>query len=110
MFCGSRLRPFSEHLLQDQLALLRKAAASPAPSPMRTNTFVDDTLTPQIGRFVRRIGRPRQDWTSQLLREGAQRFGCNRFHTLLQDTSEGADLKWKTEVAKCFSSGARGLA
>jgi len=99
-------KPFSEQLLQDQLALLRRAAVSPVPSPMRTNTFVDDTLNPQIGRYVRRIGRPRQDWTSQLLREGAQRFGFNRFHALLQDTSEGADEQWKREVSKCFSSGA----
>ena len=99
------VKPFSEQLLQDQLALLRRAAVSPVPSHMRSNTFVDDTLNPQIGRFVRRIGRPRQDWTSQLLREGAQRFGFHRFHTLLKDTSEGADAQWKREVAKCFSSG-----
>ena len=86
---------FTEQLLKHQFGLLRRAAVSPAGSPMRRDTFIDDTLQPQIGRFVRRQGRPRQDWTSQLVREGLQRMGPLTFQTLLSDRSEGVDKRWK---------------
>ena len=67
------------------------------------DTFADNTLIPQIGRFVRRVGRPRQDWTTQLLRLGGERMGYTKFHTLLSDVSEGASERWKLEVDKLFA-------
>ena len=91
---------FSEQLLKHQLDLLRRVAVSPAGSPLRRDTFIDDTTCPQIGRFVRVAGRPRQEWTSQLLREGWQRMGPAGFEALLSDRSPGADKRWKSCMAK----------
>ena len=95
-------RPFSQQLLKHQLHLLRKVAAQPAGHPARVDTFEGDSLNPQIGRYVRRIGRPRQDWTTQLLREGRARMGCQRFQSWISDRSKGAEVTWKAEVEKIF--------
>ena len=89
------MKPFSEQVLLHQLCLLRKVALTTADHPLRKDTFVDQTLTPQIGRFIRRVGRPRQDWTTQLLREGHVRFGFDEFQTILSDCSPGADCRWR---------------
>ena len=105
VFAQAGLARFSDQLLKQQLTLFGKVALSPAGSPLRTNTFVDNTLMPQIGRFVRKVGRPRQTWTSELIKEGMSRFGHQRFYTLLQDTSQGAYMQWKTEVSKSFAAG-----
>ena len=96
-------KPFSQQVLKHQLSLLRKVSLTEAGHPLRKDTFADATLIPQIGRFIRRPGRPRQDWTSQLLREGQERFGHTRFQTLLLDCSPHADRRWKAELEKSFS-------
>ena len=36
--------------------------------------FVDEALLPQVGRYVRRVGRPRQDWFSQIMRDSTMNF------------------------------------
>ena len=105
VFARAGLTPFSDQLLKQQLVLFGKVALSPEGSPLRTNTFVDNTLMPQIGRFVRKVGRPRQNWTSELIKEGRSRLGHQRLHTLLQDTSQGAYIQWRTEVSKSFAAG-----
>ena len=97
------LKPFSQQLLKHQLYLLRKVATQEPGHPMRKDTFVDASLLPQIGCYVRRIGRPRQEWTTQLLREGQQRLGGARFQCLLTDRSSGADGRWKSELEKVFN-------
>ena len=98
----AKVKPLSEQLLKHQLHLLRKVAGSAEGGPMRRDTFVDATLQPQIGRFVRRLGRPRQEWTSQLMREGRLRMGHAKFQAYLTDTSDGADAHWKAELEKLF--------
>ena len=95
-------KPFSQQLLKHQLHLLRKVAVTAADNPMRKDTFIDASLIPQIGRYVRRAGRPRQEWTTQLLQEGRTRFGQQRFQTLMSDCSDGAERRWKLEVDKVF--------
>jgi len=62
---------------------------------MRVHTFIGDSLDPQIGRVIRRIGRPRQDWTSQLLLEGIRRMGTEKFYSMLRDSSADAAARWK---------------
>ena len=74
-FDSACVRPLSEQLLQQQLLLMRKVAISEAGGPLRCDTFVGDSLVPQIGRCIRRVGRPRQEWTSQVLREGREMMG-----------------------------------
>ena len=93
---------FSEQLLQQQLVLFGKVALAPLHSPLRTNTFVDDSLTPQIGRFMLKVGRPRQNWTGELLKEGYRRFGSTALHRLLEGRSLGAVDRWKAEVQNTF--------
>ena len=83
--------------------LLNKVAHSPADGPLRRDTFIPGTLHPQIGRYVRRVGRPRQNWTEQLMREGQARLGAARFHTLLADDSQGAQLRMKCEFQRVFA-------
>ena len=97
------LRPFSQQVLVHQIHLLRKAALAEPGHPLRKDCFYGSTLSPQIGTFIRRVGRPRQEWTSQLLREGEQRFGDALFQTLLSDRTEGAEKRWKADVEKIFA-------
>ena len=52
---------FSDQLLQRQMIFLGKIARSPADSPLRRDTFSLGTILHQLGRFVGRVGRPRQD-------------------------------------------------
>jgi hypothetical protein len=96
------MKPFTLQLLKHQMQLLRKVAVQSADHPLRVDTFEGATLNPQIGRYIRRVGRPRQDWTTQLLREGRARVGAQRFDVLISDRSDGADTRWKAEVEKCF--------
>ena len=80
-------RPFSEQLLQRQPMLLDKIPHSPGESLLRRDIFIPGTVQPQIGRYVRRVGHPRQNWTEQLLREGAARLGATKFQSMLADCS-----------------------
>jgi len=96
VFERAGMKPFTQQVLKQQFCLLRKAALTEADHPLRKDTFIDQTLIPQIGRYIRRVGRPRQDWTTQLLREGWERFGHNKFQTLLSDCSQGAEGRWRT--------------
>ena len=102
VFAKAGVKPFSEQLLGRQLLLLGKVARSPDGGPCRRDTFTSGTMQPQIGRYVRRVGRPRQDWTTQLLKKGAERMGHDKFHTMLADRSEGAQQRWKEEVSRTF--------
>jgi hypothetical protein len=77
VFAKGETMPMSEQILQRQGNLLGKIAASPVSSPLRSCTFVGTSLQPRVGRFVRRIGRPRQDWTSEVLKAAEQRLGKN---------------------------------
>ena len=95
-------KAFSQQLLKHQLQLLRKTALTEAGDPLRKDTFIDSTLIPQIGRFVRRVGRPRQDWTSQVLREGRERFGHAAFETFMSGCTQDAERRWNLAVEKAF--------
>ena len=92
------VRPLSEQLLHRQLLLLGRVARSPDGSTMRINTFRDGGVQPQIGHFIRRRGRPRQDWTTELLKFGSALMGRSHFERVLADRSEGADSRYKSEL------------
>ena len=102
VFARAGVRPFSDQLVGRQLQLLGKVAHSPDESRERRDTFIPGTLQPQIGRYVRRVGRPRQDWTNQLLRIGCDRMGRETFGNMLADTSIGAQQSWIQEVKRVF--------
>ena len=102
VFAQAGVQTFSQQLLRFQLVLLGKVARSPDDDPRRIDTFIPGTVDPQIGRYVRRVGRPRQDWTAELMKVGTAKIGATRFQTLLQDKSKGAQERWKFEVQKLF--------
>ena len=83
----AKVRPLSDQLLDRQLLLLGKAARSSPGCPLRQDVFHENTLIPQIGFYVRRLGRPRQDWTNQLLREASNLFGHQHVESILRDES-----------------------
>ena len=94
--------PFSEQILRRQLVLLGKAALPS--SPIRHDVFADGTLHPQIGRYVRRVGRPRKDWLGEVWKAGALKFGGeSQMRQLLLEQGNGADNKWKAEVDRTFN-------
>ena len=105
VFERAGVAPLSHQLLRQQLCLLRRVAQSPAGGPMRRDTLVNDSLRPQIGVYIRRVGRPRQDWTSQLMREGSRLLGVGQFESLLLDRSGGAAVRWTQALDRLFKRG-----
>ena len=103
VFARVKVLPLSEQILKQQFLLFGRVAFSQAGSPLRRDTFIGDSLNPWIGHYVRRVLRPRLDWTSQLLQQAASRFGSATFQALLRDRSDGAYLRWKVEVERVFS-------
>ena len=101
VFARAGMLSFSSQLLKQQLCFFGKVALSAAGNPLRSNTFVDNTLNPQIGRFVLKVGRPRQNWTSQLTAEGISRFGLP---DLIHYCKTPAQVR-KLEVSKSFAAG-----
>jgi hypothetical protein len=75
VFDMAEVRPLTAQVRKQQICLLGRVGRSAAGSPLRRDTFVDNTLQPQVGRCVRRVGRPRQDWTSMVLAEAEQQCG-----------------------------------
>jgi len=94
---------FSDQVLRRQLLLLGKVAFSPADAPLRKDVFVEGSLRPQIGRYVRRVGRPRQDWLSEVWKSGACRLGGElRMRALLQSQEQHPEAIWRCEADKAF--------
>ena len=59
----------SRSLLKQQLLLFGKIARAPDSDPLRKMTFLPGTLLPCSGQYVRRVGRPRNEWTTMLHKE-----------------------------------------
>ena len=57
---------FSSALHMQQLLLFGKAARSPEGSIMREAAFCPGSLRPTTDRHVRKVGRPRLEWTSEV--------------------------------------------
>jgi hypothetical protein len=89
------VRPLSEQLLLQQLCLFGKAARASEGSPMRVDTFRAGGIKPVIGHFIRKRGRPRQDWTNELLK--VARNVARASGTTLEGLIEN-EVNWKTAV------------
>ena len=61
--------PLGKQLQRQQLLLYGKVARSPATDPLRQVAFCPGTLRPATSRYVRRTGRPRNEWATMLERE-----------------------------------------
>jgi len=92
--------PLSQQLLYRQLIIMGKVARSAAGSPLRQDTFVGNSLRPQVGRYIRKVGRPRQEWTTEVLKAGAAKFRDTlAFEDLLQKCSAE---EWRWELDRRF--------
>ena len=58
----------SKLLLKQQLLLFGRVARAPVDDPLRKVTFCKD-LRPATAQFVRRVGRPRNEWAVMLHKE-----------------------------------------
>ena len=95
VFAQAGVAPLSDQLLLGQLTLFGKVARSPEGSLLRRDTFIPQTLRPHVGSLVRRIGRPRQTWTEELLKVATTKLGAASLETaILVDTS------WKHELRR----------
>ena len=105
VFAKARLTAMSEQVKVRQLVLMGKVARSPGDSPLRRDVFVGNTLNPQVGRYIRRVGRPRQEWCTEVLKVGASKFGSHaqfeaalaQAETLYHDQLEG---KFRRSVSR----------
>ncbi len=59
----------SRQLLKQQLLLFGRIARAQEGDPTRSLTFVPGCLEPATGRYVRRVGRPRNEWSVMLRKE-----------------------------------------
>jgi hypothetical protein len=82
--------PLGRQLLKQQLLMYGRVARSMATDPLRDVTF-HVGLFPATSRFVRRVGRPRNEWATMLHKEA---LNMNpRFETILHNKEE-----WKRAV------------
>ncbi len=59
--------------------LYGRVARAPDSDPLRMLTFAPGTLLPATGQYVRRIGRPRNEWAVMLYKEYCKMgVGLNR--------------------------------
>ena len=60
---------FGQQLLRQQLILYGRIARATPNDPLRKLTFVPGTLQSAANRYVRRVGRPRNEWAAMLAKE-----------------------------------------
>ena len=58
--------PMSQRLLGKQLLLYGKIARAPNSDPLRRLTFCNSSTRPLTCAYVRKLGRPRNEWAVQL--------------------------------------------
>ena len=84
-------RPLSQILECRQLELFGRVARQPADSPMKAAAFGPVGLLPATDRYVRKVGRPRADRTTQVQRLAVNvAGGLHRLEAALQ-----TEASWK---------------
>ena len=68
---------------------------------IRRDFFIGSTLLTQVGRYVRRVGRPHQEWSTEVLKAGASRFGS---FARMEASFRSAGESWKVELRSSFRS------
>ena len=102
VFAQAGRRPLTEQILKRQLLLLRRVWDSPPGDPLRRDVFVGNSIDPVVGHFVRRVGRPRLDWTNEVMKESSKRMGAQKFRRMLLDQSDGSYIRWRDYVERLF--------
>ena len=77
--------------MRQQLLLFGRVARAPASDPLRILTFIPECVNAATNRYVRKVGRPRNEWAVMLQKE------CSRmnpeFRMLINN-----ELEWKRAV------------
>ena len=61
--------PLGRQLLKQQLLLFGKVVRASSEDTLRNLTFIGDTDEPATNRYIRRVGRPRNEWAVMVRRE-----------------------------------------
>ena len=69
--------PYSRQLLKQQLLLFGKVARAPDSDPLRQLTFCASSLHAATGKYVRRVGRPRNEWALKLRTQAERAAGSS---------------------------------
>ena len=90
---------YSRQLLNQQLKLFGRIARAPDEDVLRVLTFMPGTLRAATHRYVRKQGRPRNEWADQLLKQALQMCGSLlAVQDLIQD-----DNRWSNAVRQfCY--------
>ena len=93
----SKQMAYTCQLLKQQLLLYGKVARSPQEGALRGLAFCNGSLRPAADRFVRRVGRPKDEWARKL-NEAAQKVaGNNRLEDLVYDENS-----WNVIINRYF--------
>ena len=65
--CGQK--PIDRQLLKQQMVLYGRVARSPPSDPLRLLTFVPGGLETAASRYIRRVGRQRNEWATMVQKE-----------------------------------------
>jgi len=91
--------PLTRSLEKQQLLLYGKVARQKEGSLMRECAFCPGSLRPATDRYVRKVGRPRLDWTTEMYKMATQAAGAGR---RLEDVVQDAGA-WKSCVQAFYS-------
>ena len=101
VFSRAEVKPLTAQLLRHQIHLLGRVGRSPKDSPMRRHTFIGDSSQQQIGHYIRRVGRPRQDWTTMVMAEAERLIGDRR---MLENLLVSTATEWRCKFDALFQS------
>ena len=90
MLVTTKQMPLTRSLEKQQLLLYGKAARQKEESLMRECAFCPGSLRPATDRYVRRVGRPRLDWTTEMYKMATQAAGAGR---RLEDVAQDAGAR-----------------
>jgi len=90
-------KPLTRALERQQLLLYGRVFRQPTGSCIRDVTFCPDSLRPAVDRYVRKVGRPRLDWTSEVANLALQAAGGTR----RLDSVIGESSRWHEVVESC---------
>ena len=89
--------PLSATIRALQLQLLGQVITNPDKHVLKEVAFHGELLVPTTAAFVRRVGRPRQNWTEQLVGLVKQSVGSLTLHRWTQVTS--SQTEWDKAVS-----------
>ena len=75
---------FGQQLLRQQLLLFGRIGRAAPNDPLRKLTFIPGTLQPATARYIRRVGRLRNEWAVMLSRE-CRKMGVDADRLLLNE-------------------------